>query len=78
MVTKNEEDMKQWRVLTPVLLMVLAGIMTFTATMASAYLSQINTSIISIGGDLKDFTKETSGAIGKIDTRVTVLEGRLK
>lgn len=76
MAVQDTKNMEQWRVITPILLMILAGIMTFTATMASTYLSQINGSIQSIGTDLKSFTKETSGAIGTLDKRVSILEQR--
>ena len=71
-----DDSMKQWRVITPVLLMILAGIMTFTATTVSGYLGQINSSITVIGGDLKVFMKESSKDINSLNTRVKVLEIR--
>lgn len=71
-----EDGMKQWRVLTPVLLMILSGIMTFTGVCVNKYLDQINSSISSIGGDLKVFMKETSRDIHNMDTRLKVLESR--
>lgn len=75
---KIEDGMKTFRVITPILLMILTGIMTFTGTVITSYLSSITSSIESISSDLKSYIKETDVKVNQIDKRVTVLEHSVK
>jgi hypothetical protein len=72
-----DDKMASWRVITPVLLVLLTGIMSFTGYCVTSYLGQINSSISSIGGDLKVFMRDTGNEIHKLDSRMDRLEIRV-
>lgn len=74
MVEKISEAAKIFRIVTPILLMLLTGILTFTGTVVTAYLQSITKSMDSISSDLKMYMKESKIEIIGLDKRVTVLE----
>jgi hypothetical protein len=74
MTKQDDETMKNWRILTPVLLMVLSGIMAWSGFAMQAYLGQIVSTVNEVRIDLKNYMKESSQAISDLKTRVSVLE----
>ena len=77
-MTKNDEDnlMRSWRVFTPILLMVLSGILAWSGFAMQSYLGQIVNTVNEVRQDLKNFMKESTTNINNIDKRVTVLESK--
>lgn len=70
----REEEMQKWRILTPILLMILSGIMAWSGFTMQAYLGQIVNTVNEVRLDLKNYMRDSSEDIYDLKTRVTVLE----
>jgi hypothetical protein len=73
MVVNKPEN---WRVITPILLMILAGIMGWSTYAMQSYLSQIVSTVNEVRIDLKQFMKDSTKQIYELDSRVKVLESK--
>lgn len=75
-MSEEENNMKNWRIATPILLMLLSAILAWTGFAMQSYLGQIVSTVNEVRKDLKEYMRDSTKDINDLDGRVRVLESR--